>query len=180
MPTQKALVIVFDGVEEIEALTPVDILRRAGIEVTVANAGEASTVTGRNEITFQADCALSSVENDTFDLVFLPGGPGSLKLVENTRVGELLKRQDSRKAELSAICAAPKVLAANGILEHRRATSHASVRGDLPQSSDDPVVEDGHIVTSQGAGTALAFALTLVTRLKGEAAAKEVAESIHY
>lgn len=180
MPTQTALVIVFDGVEEVEALTAVDILRRADIEVTVASVTGSATVTGRNKITFAADTGLSLVESEAYDLVVLPGGPGVQDLVANSRLGELLTRQYTAKRELAAICAAPKVLASNGLLNRHTATSHASVRGDLPNASDEPIVEDANIVTSQGVGTAIAFSLALVRRLKGETKAKEIAESIHY
>lgn len=177
---QRALVIVFDGVEELEALATVDILRRAAIEVTMASVTASLTVTGRNRIIFQADAPLAQVESQTFDLVVLPGGPGVFDLVNNAPIAQILKSQNARQGEVAAICAAPKVLAANGLLANRAATSHASVQQDLPRFADQPVVEDGHIVTSQGAGTAVPFALALVRRLCGQAKADEIAASIHF
>ncbi len=177
---QCALVIVFDGVEELEALATVDILRRADIEVTMASVAPSLAVTGRNRIAFQADAQLSQVESQTFDLVVLPGGPGVFDLVNSARVAQILKAQHARQGEIAAICAAPKVLTANGLLANRSATSHASVQQDLPRFTNQPVVEDGHIVTSQGAGTAVPFALALVRRLCGQAKADEIAASIHF
>ncbi|MDQ8186854.1 DJ-1 family glyoxalase III [Pelagicoccus sp. SDUM812002] len=182
MPSQRkhALVIVFDGIEEIEALTPVDILRRADIEVTVASVNGQPQVTGRNQITFAADVALSLVASDSFDLVILPGGPGVLELLENQAVRDILVAQDKDAKELAALCAAPKILAHHGILDTRTATSHRSVRDDLPNASDNPVVVDEHITTSQGLGTAVDFSLMLVEKLTDKATAEQIAESIHF
>lgn len=177
---KSALVIVFDGIEEVEALTPVDILRRAAIDVTVASVEPQATVTGRNQITFAADTDLSQVDASSFDLVLLPGGPGVLELLENSAVRDALLAQNHAAKALAALCAAPKVLAVHGILAGKKATSHASVRDTLPIPSDDPVVVDGHITTSQGAGTAVAFSLTLVKNLCGESTAQKIADSIHF
>ncbi len=176
---QHALVIVFDGIEEIEALTPVDILRRADIEVTTASVEGQPTVTGRNQITFTADTALSLVSQDSFDLVILPGGSGVLELIDHPTVRDVLLAQDKAGKELAAICAAPKILATHGILNNREATSHASVRADLPRPNDAPTVIDGHLTTSQGLGTAVDFSLALVKKLKGETIAQQIADSIH-
>ncbi len=178
--TQRALVIVFDGVEELEALAVVDILRRAEIDVTIASAHGTLSVTGRNQITFSADTDLALVEDIAFDLVVLPGGPGVAKLEGNPLVAGILQRQARRGRAIGAICAAPRLLAQLGLLERHSATSHASVQTSLPRFRDAPVVEDGNIVTSQGAGTAIAFGLALARRLAGEAAAEAVARSIHF
>ncbi|MDQ8203720.1 DJ-1 family glyoxalase III [Pelagicoccus sp. SDUM812003] len=179
-PTPTALVIVFDGIEEIEALTPVDILRRAEIDVTVASVDGNSQVKGRNDITFAADTSLSLVAENEFDLVLLPGGPGVLKQLDNSELAAALKAQDKRGGLLAAICAAPKLLANCGLLNNRSATSHASVRDDLPIASEEPVVQDGHIITSQGVGTAVEFSLALVGRMKSKELADKIAASIHY
>ncbi len=179
-PAQQALVIAFDGIEEVEALATVDVLRRAGIKTTIASVCGKPTVTGRNQISFATDATLASVENEAFDLVVLPGGPGVLELLDNPQVAKILARQDAANRPLAAICAAPKVLAKHGILDDRQATAHQSVRSELPHPSDASTVEDQHIVTSQGVGTVLEFALALVRRLKGEPAANEIAASIHF
>lgn len=182
MPSTRphALVIVFDGIEEVEALTPVDILRRAEIEVTIASVDGQPTVTGRNQITVTADAALSRVAFDPFDLVILPGGPGVLKLIDHPTVRDALLAQDKAGKELAAICAAPKILAAHGILDKRAATSHASVRADLPHPKDATTVTDSHITTSQGLGTAVEFSLALVGKIRGKTIAKQIADSIHF
>lgn len=179
-PAPTALVIAFDGIEEIEALTPVDILRRAEIEVTIASVNGLPTVTGRNQITFSADTSLSLIANNSFDLIILPGGPGVLELISDSTVRDILTAQDKAGKELAAICAAPKILANHGILNSREATAHISVRNDLPRPSDSPLVVDGHITTSQGLGTAIEFSLELVRKLKGESIAQQIADSIHF
>lgn len=177
---RSALVIVFDGIEEIEALTPVDILRRADIEVTVASVESEVNVTGRNQITFSAETSLVLVEQMDFDLVVLPGGPGVLELLDNASVQDRVVSQDASGKALAAICAAPKVLAHHGLLDSRQATSHLSVRKDLPNPSDSSTITDGHITTSQGLGTAVEFSLELVKQLKGEELARQIQDSIHF
>ncbi len=175
-----ALVIVFDGIEEVEALTPADILRRAEIEVTIASVNGQASVTGRNQISFSADTSLSLVNTDDFDLVLLPGGPGVLELADNQTVRDILLSQHNDGKELAAICAAPKILATHGILDNRVATSHISVRNDLPRPTNSPVAIDGHITTSQGLGTAVDFTLALVEKLRSKQIAQQIADSIHF
>jgi len=175
----RILVIVFDGIEEVEALAPVDIFRRAGIETTMASLNGEKYIHGRNDITFAVDLPISEIDASTFDAVFLPGGPGVFELVENTEIHSLLKQFASSDRLTTAICAAPKVLAAAGLLDSRNATSHASVRGDLPLPSDLPVVIDGNIITSQGAGTAIQFALAVTAKLISQSVADKIADSIH-
>jgi len=176
---KRALVIVFDGIEEVEALAPVDILRRAGVEVVMAGVSQQSTVEGRNGIRFQADQALNEIDPSAFDLLFLPGGPGVVPLAENKSVIRLLQNFDLQSKWVTAICAAPKVLAQAGILDDRPATGHSSVRAELPIPSDDRIVQSDHILTSQGAGTAVEFGLRLAAVLTDEETAQAVAESIH-
>ncbi len=178
-PPRRALVIVFDGIEEVEALAPVDILRRAGVEVVMAGVAGDSPVEGRNGIRFQPDQSLESVDPNAFDLVFLPGGPGVLALTENESITTLLQNFNHASKWVAAICAAPKVLAQAGLLDNRPATGHSSVRSDLPHPSDDRIVHSDHILTSQGAGTAIEFGLQLAALLTGDETAQSVAESIH-
>lgn len=178
-PTQ-ALVIAFDGIEEIEALTPVDILRRAQIEVTIASVNESISVKGRNQISFSTDTTLSQINIADFNLLILPGGPGVLELLDDESVRDILLAQDKAGKEIAAICAAPKILAHHGILDSRNATSHISVRADLPHPSQALVESDKHITTSQGLGTAVEFSLALVEKLKGKETAQQIADSIHF
>jgi len=173
------LVIVFDGIEEVEALAPVDLLRRAGVETVMASVGESSQVEGRNGIRFQADQLLSEIDASAFDMVFLPGGPGALPLTENALITEILQSYDHESKFVAAICAAPKVLAQAGILQNRPATGHSSVRSELPVPSRDRIDQSDHIITSQGAGTAIEFGIKLAALLVGEETAQSVADSIH-
>ncbi len=174
------LVILPEGFEEIEAVTPIDLLRRAGVEVTVAALGETIHVTGRNQITVHADTPLGALAPDrAFDLLLLPGGPGVKHLRADARVRRLVLAQAAGPGWLAAICAAPTVLHDAGLLTGRRYTAHTSVAGELTALlADEAVVVDGRLVTSRGAGTAFAFGLKLVELLTGPAKAREIAASV--
>jgi 4-methyl-5(b-hydroxyethyl)-thiazole monophosphate biosynthesis len=177
MPT--VLAILADGFEEIEAVTPIDLLRRAGAEVTVASLAEGIHVTGRSGITCHADTTLTAVLARDFDWVFLPGGPGVKLLRADARVRELVLRQSAAGRGLAAICAAPAVLHDAGLLAGRRYTAHFSVAGELPDiRAAERTVTDGRLLTSRGAGTALDFGLRLVELLFGPEKSAEIARSI--
>ncbi len=178
MPSPSVLVLLADGFEEIEFVTPVDILRRAGAQVTVAALGEGIHVTGRSGLTVHADTPLASVGSG-FDCLLLPGGPGVAALRSDSRVGERLRLQDAGNGWIAAICAAPVVLKDAGVLRGRRHTAHFSVSAELPETLlDERVVVDGRLITSRGAGTALDFALMLVEKLFSGEKASEVARSV--
>lgn len=177
MPT--VLVLLADGFEEIEALAPVDLLRRAGIGVTIASLNENRHATGRSGITAHADAALSAVMDKTFDLVFLPGGAGVKNLRADPRVGEIVRRQHAAGRWLAAICAAPTVLHDAGLLAGRRYTAHFSVSSELPAIlAGERIVTDGRITTSRGAGTAVEFGLHLAALLTTEEKAQEIGKAI--
>jgi 4-methyl-5(b-hydroxyethyl)-thiazole monophosphate biosynthesis len=177
MPT--ALCLLAEGFEEIETFTPVDLLRRAGIDVTIASLSEHRHATGRSGVTAHADASLSAVGDRLFDLLFIPGGPGVKNLQADPRVGEIVGRHAAAGRWLAAICAAPTVLNAAGLLEGRRYTANPSVAGELPRIlADERVVVDGKIVTSRGAGTALDFGLLLVEKLVSAEKARAIALSI--
>jgi len=177
MPT--VLAILPEGFEEIEAVTPIDLLRRAGCEVTVAALGTSAHVTGRCSLTMHADATLGVAAEKTYDLIFLPGGPGVLNLRGDARVRELVRQQAAASRWVAAICAAPTVLNDAGLLEGRRYTAHFSVAKELPHIlKDERVVVDGPIITSRGAGTALDFGLKLVELLLSSEKAREIAASI--
>jgi len=177
MPT--VLVLLAEGFEEIEAFTPIDLLRRAGAEVTVASLAEQPHVTGRCGVTVHADAPLSQVGGRLFDLLFLPGGPGVKNLRADPRVDAVVRGHAAAGKWLAAICAAPTVLNSAGLLDGRRYTAHFSVAGELPHIlSDERVVVDGNILTSRGAGTALDFGLVLVEKLVSAAKAADIARSI--
>ncbi|HLP26009.1 MAG TPA: DJ-1 family glyoxalase III [Acidobacteriota bacterium] len=177
MPT--VLTLLADGFEEIEAFAPVDLLRRAGVEVTVATLNDNRHATGRSGIVAHGDVALGAAAGDTFDLVFLPGGAGVKHLRADPRVREIVQRHAQSNRWLAAICAAPTVLNDCGLLAGRRYTAHFSVANELTAIlENERVVTDGRITTSRGAGTAIDFGLHLVALLTGEEKAKEISKAI--
>jgi 4-methyl-5(b-hydroxyethyl)-thiazole monophosphate biosynthesis len=179
MAAPTVLVILAEGFEEIEAVTPIDVLRRAGSKVTVASLSEGIHVTGRNGITIHADAAFAKIEGTPFDCVLLPGGPGVGLLRKDPRVASLLKGQSGAGGWIAAICAAPVVLKDSGLLAGRRYTAHFSVAGELPDALlGERVIVDGRLITSRGAGTALDFGLMVVERLFSSEMALEVARSV--
>ncbi|MFQ5428591.1 MAG: DJ-1 family glyoxalase III [Thermodesulfobacteriota bacterium] len=173
---KKVLMPLAPGFEEIEALAVVDILRRAGAEVVTAGTVD-GPIQGRNAIKVLADKALDEALTEGFDVIVLPGGAdGTNHLKEDARIIKALHGFSSQGKIIAAICAAPTVLSAAGLTEGRRITSHPGVRTELAREkiSDERVVIDGNIVTSQGPGTAMEFAFCLVTMLFGEKKAQEV------
>jgi 4-methyl-5(b-hydroxyethyl)-thiazole monophosphate biosynthesis len=177
MPT--VLAILPDGFEEIEMAAPVDLLRRAGVEVTTAALGEQIHVTGRSGITMHADTTLTAVLARDFDCVFLPGGPGVKHLRADPRVRALVQRQHAAGRWLAAICAAPTVLHDAGLLAGHRYTAHFSVAGELPAIlAHERTVADDKLLTSRGAGTAIDFGLLLVEKLVSADQARAVAQAI--
>ncbi len=178
----RVLVPLAEGFEEIEAVTVVDLLRRAGIEVDTASL-DGPRVTGSHGIALMADTALDAAVADDYDMIVLPGGmPGAGHLKSDPRVISLLRRFAAAGRFTAAICAAPSVLAHAGLLEERAATSFP---GFLTAASapgirlrDDPVVVDGKVVTSRGAGTAMEFGLTLVGLLAGADVRRQVQERL--
>ncbi|MBS0630848.1 MAG: DJ-1/PfpI family protein [Verrucomicrobia bacterium] len=177
MPT--VLAILAEGFEEIEAVAPIDLLRRAGAEVLTAALAEGIHVTGRNGLTLHADTTLAAVPARDFDCVLLPGGPGVKLLRADPRIRELVIRQQAAGRWLAAICAAPAVLHDAGLLRGRRYTAHFSVANELPAIlRAEKVVIDGRILTSRGAGTSLEFGLALVEQLVSAEQASSVASAI--
>ncbi len=177
MPT--VLVLLADGFEEIEALAPVDLLRRAGVDVTVASLSEGVHATGRSGITVHGDTTLAEVRTQDFDLLFLPGGAGVKHLRADPRVRELVLRQHAAGRWLAAICAAPTVLHDCGLLAGRRYTAHFSVASELPAIlAQERIVTDGKITTSRGAGTSVEFGLHLVSLLTGPAKSADISKAI--
>ncbi len=174
---KRALVILAPGAEEMEVTITVDVLRRAAIEVVLAGLDGTATVTCSRGLRITPDAALADVSND-YDVVILPGGaPGAQRLASSELVGRVLGEQWSAGRMVAAICAGPTALAAHDIAKGSTITSHPSVRDRLKddyEMSDEPVVESGQLVTSQGPGTSFAFALKLVERLCGAEQANRV------
>lgn len=179
----RILVPLAAGFEEIEAVTVIDVLRRAGIEVVVAGLVPGACP-GSRGIVLVPDVTLDSVLDSDFDAVVLPGGgPGTKALRTDPRVIELVRRQDSKKRWIAAICAAPTVLADAGVLAGRKATSHPAVRDELRSRGIDlrereRVCVVDHVITSQGPGTAMEFAYAIVERLLGSAKVDELERGI--
>ncbi len=173
----RVLCLLADGFEEIEMITPVDLLRRAGIEVVVASL-QRKTAIGRSGIRVEADVSLVSLDTAKFDLLLIPGGPGVANLRKDGRAATLAREFAAAGKPVAAICAAPLVLMDAGLLDGKRFTAHQSVRETLPGALDERVVEDGILITSRGAGTAMDFGLALVARLAGQNAADQVAADI--
>ncbi len=177
--TKRVLCLLATGFEEIETVTPIDLLRRAGAEVIVAALDNQMLVKGRSNIVIQADAPLAEAGEGDYDLLLIPGGPGVKLLRADGRAAKLASEFAQAGKPVGAICAAPTVLADAGLLAGRRFTAHFSVHGELPGAlGNEKVVEDGLLITSRGAGTAVEFGLALVRRLFGEAKAQEVARAI--
>lgn len=173
----KVLVPLAQGCEEIEAVTVIDILRRAGIEVITAGLAAGPVRASRGTL-LVPDAALDDVAGQAFDMVVLPGGmPGSAHLRDDARVLALLRRTAAAGNTVAAICAAPMALHAAGLLQGKRATGFPGVLEELPGShtcTGAAVETDGNVVTSRGPGTAMDFALALVERLAGRARREQV------
>jgi len=177
----RVLVPLADGCEELEAVTIIDLLRRAGMDVVVAGLHE-GPVTSSRGVRLLPDTLLEAVLDVDFDLVALPGGlPGADHLAQDARLTGLLQRMHAEGRLLGAVCAAPKVLARCGILENRAATAYPGVlqQEAHPQITGDAVTRDGTVITSRAAGTAMDFALALIEALEGRDARLEVEKGLH-
>lgn len=181
---KRVLVPFTEGVEEIECLAVVDILRRVGVTVTLASL-DGGSVRGRSGVVVQPDAALADVKDEHWDMVVLPGGlPNAHLLRDDARVRDVVDRLRRDRKSVAAICAAPTALAAWGVTDGRRVTSYPSCREEIGRRSpsavyvDEDVVEDDFLTTSRGPGTAIAFALRLAARLCGEEKAEAVRREI--
>ena len=174
-------ILLAPGFEEIEAITIIDVLRRAEVEVTTLSAGGTGPggleVKGSHGIVVKADRALSAGSDEAWDMVILPGGmPGSTNLRDHEGVQALIKKQAQSGRKLGAICAAPIALGAAGVLEGKKATSYPGFEKELRGAKvvADRVVRDGNVITSRGPGTAMEFALEVAADLKGRPVADKL------
>jgi 4-methyl-5(b-hydroxyethyl)-thiazole monophosphate biosynthesis len=179
---KRTLLILSRGFEELEAVAPMDLLRRAGIEAVSASTGPDLWVEGGRGIAIRADRMLDDCLAERFDMVILPGGPGVDALRRDGRVLDLVRRAHAEGVPLAAICAAPVILADAGVVSGRVLTSfparQAELEGKVKAYSQERVVEDGALITSRGAGTSEEFALRLIAYLLGAAAAEQVRAQI--
>ncbi len=177
---KSVLVVLTDGFEEIEAITPIDLLRRAETEVTVASATDSLEVTGKMGVVLRTEALLDACLANDYDLLVLPGGPGVFALRQNPRLLELIRSRVEANLPVAAICAAPLLLKDAGVLEGKAHTAHGTVSNELPDMQEGvAVVEDLPVITSQGPGTAFAFGLALVRLLRGEEVGRRVADETH-
>lgn len=174
----RVLVPLAQGCEELEAVTVIDLLRRAKVEVVTA-ALIPGPIRASRGVNLIADVDLDDVKDEEFDMVVLPGGlPGANHLDEDPRIAAILRRHEKEGRYTAAICAAPKVLANAGVLDGKSATSYPGILDALRLPSvrvlREAVVTDGKVITSRGPGTAMDFALTLIGTLEGNAKRDEV------
>ncbi|MCK4710605.1 MAG: DJ-1/PfpI family protein [Gammaproteobacteria bacterium] len=179
---KKVLIPLAQGCEELEAITIIDLLRRAGIEVISAGLDDLPVTCSRKTVIIP-DTTLDHIINDAFDLIVLPGGlPGADHLRDGSQIINLIKKQSSENKLVAAICAAPKVLAKAGLLENKKATSFPGVLSDLNLSntdiSDSAIEHDGNIITSRGPGTAMDFSLFLIGILLGDEAMQNISKQM--
>lgn len=176
-------IFMADGCEEIEGLTVVDLVRRAGIEIEMISVSGEKNVTGSHKIAFQTDVSKADADFASYDGIVLPGGmPGTTHLMEDDTVNRVIKEFATSGKLVAAICAAPSVLGNAGLLEGKKATCYPGVESKLTGTDfvTDPVAKDGNIITSRGLGTAIEFAAEIVAYLLDESAAKSLKESVVY
>ena len=176
------LTLLADGFEEIEATAPIDLLRRAEAEVTVASCSDSLDLTGRSNITLRADTLLSKISDPlAFDLLVLPGGPAVFDLRKRTEIIELIRTFADSGKPIGAICAAPLLLLDAGVISSdSTCTAHGSTSNELANlKPNQAVIQNGKIITSRGAGTAVEFGLALIKELFGTDKESEIRASIH-
>jgi 4-methyl-5(b-hydroxyethyl)-thiazole monophosphate biosynthesis len=177
----KLAVFFANGFEEVEALTVVDICRRADYTVTMVSVEEQEEVIGSHGIAVKTDQKIHDLDVQTLDMLVLPGGKVGVERLKNCDLlMEQLEEFNRQKKWIGAICAAPSILGERGILQGVKACSHPDFEEKLAgaQVSRQDAVIDGHIITSRGMGTSIAFALSIVTCFSGEAAAEKLAKAI--
>lgn len=181
--SKKVYIFFADGFEDIEGLTVVDLMRRAGIDIETVSIKDTKEVQTSHGIKLLTDRTFAETDFSDADLLVLPGGmPGTKYLGAYTPLTELLKNFYNNGKKIAAICAAPTVFASLGFLNGRKATAYPSCMEGLEGAitSLESVVVDGNVTTSRGLGTAIDFSLSLIGQLLGEEKAKEIAESVVY
>lgn len=176
-------IFMADGCEEIEGLTVVDILRRAQIEIVMISITGKKEVTGSHGITFHGDALVADVDYSQLDGIVLPGGmPGTLHLGANETVNAVIKQFATDGKLVSAICAAPSVLGAAGILVGKNATCHPGFEEKLigANTKEDAVVVDRNVITSRGMGTAISFALEIVRYFADDTVVEQLKKGLVY
>lgn len=179
----RVYIFLADGFEDIEGLTVVDLMRRAGVDIDTVSISDTREVTTSRGVSLLTDRVFKDTDFSDADMLVLPGGmPGTAYLGACGPLTTLVREFYDRGGKVAAICAAPSVLAQLGILEGRRATSYPSFMDKLTGATvcEDSVVVDGNLTTSRGMGTAIDFGLSLIAQLLGQEKADEIAASIVY
>lgn len=172
--------LLTDGFEEIEAFTPVDILRRCGIELLTVGVREKAVI-GAHNIKTEADIEISEVNKELMEMLILPGGPGYAGL-KTPEVYELINYTVQNNIPVGAICAAPSVLGETGLLENKKATCFPGFENEMKGANltGEGVAEDGIFITGKGAGAASDFAFALASRICGAEKAREIKDAMQY
>ncbi len=176
----KAIVLLAPGFEEIEAVTPLDVLRRASIDVKSVSLSEEPVPSARG-VKIIADTTIDKVMEEDLDLIYLPGGlDGTENLFKDERVRKLLTRQINSKKLIAAICAAPTILERYGLSDGKRLTCYPTCSSNIKNALfiDSNIVEDDNILTSKGPGTALEFSLFLIEKLMGPDKRTDISEAM--
>ena len=183
MDDKKVLIFLVDGFEEIEAMAPIDLLRRAGITADTVSINENNKVTSSRKITVLTDKTIDEINFENYEMIVLPGGPGTENYMKSEKLQEKLK-EFSINRKLGAICAAPTILSALGILNGKQAICFPACEPDLIKDGaiivNQDVVKDNNIITSRGAGTAIDFSLALIEELLGKNKSHEIRKEILY
>ena len=183
MDDKKVLIFLVDGFEEIEAMAPIDLLRRAGIIVDTVSINEDNQVTSSRKIRVLTDKTIDEINFENYEMIVLPGGPGTENYMKSEKLQEKLK-EFSVNRKLGAICAAPTILSALGILNGKQAICFPACEPDLIKDGaiivNQDVVKDNNIITSRGAGTAIDFSLALIEELLGKNKSHEIRKEILY
>lgn len=177
----KAFIFLADGFEELEAIAPIDIFRRAQIEVTTVSIQSRKTVRGSHGIEVNADSLFSETDFANSDILYLPGGKlGTENLNAHEGLKQLIQKQAKNNKVLAAICAAPSILGKMGLLNGKEAVCYPGFEDELQGAilSKNKIVKSGLIHTAKGAGVSVQFALKLVEELKGKETANQIADSI--
>lgn len=179
----KVVVFLVEGFEEIEALAPIDILKRGEVEVDIVSITNEKAVLSARKIEIKADKIIDEINFDKYEMIILPGGPGTNNYYNSELLLEKIKEFSINK-KLGAICAAPTVFASLGLLQNKKAVCFPSCEETLINNGanlvKDRVVTDGNITTSRAAGTAIDFSLQLLKELKGENVAEKIKNQIVY
>lgn len=183
--SKKVYIFLADGFEDIEGLTVVDLMRRAEIDIKTVSIKESKEIKTSHGITMLTDMTFHETDFSDADMLVLPGGmPGTKYLADYQPLTELLTQFYQAGKKIAAICAAPSVFSGLGLLKGKKATAYPCfmevIEKDGALTSEEPVVVDENITTSRGLGTAVDFALSLISQLEGSEKAKEIAESIVY